>query len=588
MKDGTTPSPARKGSRALLTACVMAATLMQTLDTTIVNVALPYMRGSLAATPEQINWVLTSYIAAAAIMTPPIGWLSSRLGRRNLFIGSLAGFTVMSVLCGLSGSLGEIVLFRLLQGAFGAALVPLSQATILDIYPLEERGSAMALWGIGVVIGPILGPTLGGYLTDYYDWRWVFFINVPIGIATVVGLWLFLRDEPRSAPVRFDGLGFAILAIALGSFQLLLDRGEQQDWFGAYEIIIYAVLAGLSAYLFVVHMLTARQPLITPAMLADRNFAVGLVLIFGVGGLIVATAALMAPWLQSLGGYSVSQAGLLIAPRGIGTMAGILIAGRLTNRIDLRVMMFAGLLLAAWSYWLMSGWTPDIDVWTLSLVSAVQGFGLGLLFTALGVIAFYTLSAEFRTEGSAVFSLMRNLGSAIGISMTSVVLAQDSQIVHSSLIEAITPFNRALQSGGAYLLWNTTSPGGLMALEAEISRQAAIIAYANDFLLLFWVAIAMAPLLLVMRQPRRPAASRCRLQNRARSSRRSKAGPTAASRKERCRPPTDSVPMRPPCRSATSSRTDADGPDLTSQPPCRRWCGWPPHHAWCGGWRDRQ
>jgi DHA2 family multidrug resistance protein len=286
----------------------------------------------------------------------------------------------------------------------------------------------------------------------------------------------------------------------------MLDRGEQKDWFGSTEIVVYAVLCCLGFYLFLVQMFTADRPLIAPRMLKDANFAAGLVMIFAVAMLLVATAALMAPYLQTLAGYSVSEAGLLIAPRGVGTMAGIILAGRLTNRVDLRLMMLIGIAITAVSLWQMCGWTPDIDVWTLSITSVVQGFGLGLLFTALGVIAFQTLPAEFRTEGSALFSLLRNLGAAIGISVTSVVLTRSTQIMHAEIAEAVTPFNRQLQTGGAYLLWNPTTPPGLAALNEEITRQASIIAYVDDFKLLFWVCLALAPLLLFMRQPAAGAA----------------------------------------------------------------------------------
>ena len=298
-----------------------------------------------------------------------------------------------------------------------------------------------------------------------------------------------------------------MLSLGLGALQLMLDRGEQRDWFGSTEIVVYAVLCGLGFYLFAVQTFTAERPLIPPRMLRDLNFAAGLLMIFAVGMLLVATAALLAPYLQTLAGYSVSEAGLLIAPRGVGTMAGIMLAGRLTNRVDLRLIMFAGILMTAASLWQMTGWTPDVDVWSLSVTSIVQGFGLGLLFTPLGVIAFYTLPAELRTEGTALFSLLRNVGSAIGISLTSVLLTRETQTMHAQIAEVVTPFNRALQTGAAYLLWNTATPSGVAALNAEVTRQAAIVAYVDDFKLLFLVCLALAPLLLLMRQPRAAAAT---------------------------------------------------------------------------------
>ena len=501
MTTTSTSQPTDTAYRAIMTACVMVATLMQSLDTTIVNVALPYMQGSLAASPDQITWVLTSYIVAAAIMTPPVGWLSARYGSKKLFLVSLIGFIIASMLCGAAESMVEMVLFRTAQGVFGASLVPLSQATILDIYPPAQRGQALAIWVMGVIVGPILGPTLGGYLTDFYNWRWVFYINLPFGIATIAGLWIFMKDPDRPAVPHFDFLGFAVLSIGLGAFQLMLDRGEFKDWFGSREIITYAVLSGLGFYLFLVQMLTADAPLIPPRIFRDVNFVSGLLMIFIVGMLILAIAALLAPYLQSLSGRSVVDAGLLLAPRGGGTMIGVIVAGRLSNRVDPRWLMLAGVVLIAATLWEMMGWTPDIDTWSFSRNSTIQGFGLGIVFTPLQSVAFATLPAELRTDGTALFSLLRNLGLAIGVSVTSVVLTETTQVVHSQIAANLTPFNHNLQSGGSYLYWSTYNLQGLAALNAEVTRQASIIAYVDDFKLLFVVSLLMVPLVLMMRQP---------------------------------------------------------------------------------------
>jgi len=490
---------AQRDRRFIITACVMTATLMQTLDTTIVNVALPYIQGSLAASPDQITWILTSYIVTAAIMTPPIGWFAARFGRKGLFLASLAGFTLTSMLCGAAESLPEIVLFRTLQGVFGASLVPLSQTTMLDIFLPEERGRAMAVWVLGVVVGPVLGPTLGGYLTDFYNWRWVFYINLPLGIAAFIGLWLTLNDTERDTTLHFDWTGFSVLSVALGCLQLMLDRGEFKDWFGSTEIIIYAVLCGLGFYLFFVHVLTYPEPLVTPHIFRDANFSVSLVMIFAIGILILATSALLAPYLQTLSGRSIVDTGLLLAPRGVGTMAGVILAGRLADRADPRWLMLVGIILIAATLWEMTGWTPDIDSYSLVRNALVQGFGFGFVFTPLQVTAFVTLPAELRTEGTALFSLMRNIGLAIGVSVTSVVLTRWTQIVHAQVAETLTPFNHNLQAGAAHLYWGLSLPKGIAAFNAEVTRQAAIIAYIDDFKLLFIVSLAMLPLLLLMR-----------------------------------------------------------------------------------------
>jgi len=494
---GDPPAP----HRGIVTACTMVATLMQALDNTIANVALPYMQGSLSATLDQITWVLTSYIIAAAIMTAPVGWLAARFGRKALFVACLAGFTIASMLCGLADSLAQMVLFRLLQGVFGAALVPLSQATMLDLYPIEQRGSAMALWGMGVMVGPILGPTLGGYLTDVYNWRWVFFINLPFGIVAIAGIMAFMRETPRNAGLRFDWVGFAVLSMGLAGLQLMLDRGEQKDWFGSTEIVAETVIAGLGLYLFVVHLFTAERPFITPRIFRDVNFVSGLLVMFAVGMVLLSSSTLLAPYLQNLGGYEVAQAGLLMVPRGVGTMLAMMLAGRLINRCDPRLLMLAGIVMIAASMWRMTGWTPDISIWSLSTTSIVQGLGLGLVFTPLQVIAFATLPSELRTDGTALFSLMRNVGSAIGISITSFLLAQNTQIMHASLAEHVTPFNRMLQTGGAYLIWNDATSAGLAALNAEITRQASIVAYVDDFKFMLLISLPTALLLLLMRRP---------------------------------------------------------------------------------------
>ena len=492
--------------RAIVSACTVLATLMQALDTTIANVALPYMQGSFAAAPDQITWVLTSYIVAAAIMTAPVGWLSSRFGRKTLFIACLAGFTFASVLCGLAKSLDQMVMFRLLQGAFGAGLVPLSQATMLDLYPLEQRGSAMALWGVGVMVGPILGPTLGGYLTDVYDWRWVFFINVPFGILGIAGLALFLRERSGSAALKFDWIGFAALSLGLGALQLVLDRGEVKDWFGSTEIVVEAMLAALGLYLFVVHVAIAKRPFIPPQIFRDLNFSVGLLVMFAVGMVLLASSALLAPYLQTLGGYPVAEAGILMAPRGAGTMIAMLAAGRLVNRIDPRLLMFAGFVLLAESARQMVGWTPDIGPWSLTLTTLIQGAGLGLVFTPLQVVAFATLPSTLRTDGTALFSLVRNVGSSIGVSVATFLLEQNTQIEHAALAGQVTPFNRMLQSAGAYLYWNSATQAGLSALNDEITRQASIIAYMDDFKLMLMVSLPAVLLLFLMRWPgSRPA-----------------------------------------------------------------------------------
>ncbi len=492
-------------NRAILTLCAMLATLMQSLDSTIANVALPYMQGSLAASQDQINWVLTSYIVAAAIMTSPTGWLTTRFGRTRLFVVAVMGFTVASVLCGLSQSIGQIVLFRLLQGMFGASLVPLSQAVMFDIYPVEQRGSAMALWGIGVMVGPILGPTLGGWLTEHYTWRWVFYINVPVGIATTFGLLTFLPETRRVAS-RFDWTGFAMLSLGIGAFQTMLDRGEQLDWFGSPEIIVEACLAGIGIYCFVVHFLLAERPFISPRLLRDVNFVVGTVFIFLVGLILYATLALLTPYLQNLMGYPVLTAGIALAPRGAGTMLAMFLCGRLMGRVSVRTLVLFGFGVTIYALYLMTGFTPDVSEWDIILSGFLQGFSVGFVFVALSTVTFATLSAELRTQGTSIYSLMRNLGSSIGISVTGALLIRNTQVNHASIAAAVTPFNRLLQSGAVARFWNPAQRHGAAALDAVITQQAATIAYIDDFKLMMIVAIMAAPLVFLIRAPKGVAA----------------------------------------------------------------------------------
>jgi MFS transporter, DHA2 family, multidrug resistance protein len=493
--------------RGLITVCAMIATLMQALDSTIANVALPYMQGSLAATSDEITWVLTSYITAAAIMTAPVGWLAARFGRKNLFLISLIGFTITSMLCGIAESLPQIVLFRLLQGMFGAALVPLSQATMLDIYSPAQRGSAMAVWGVGVMVGPILGPTLGGYLTDLYNWRWVFYVNLPFGIAATLGLAFLLPKAPVRPSLRFDWIGFGVLAIGLGGLQMMLDRGQTKDWFSSTEIITEAVLAGLGIYLFVVHVCTAEKPFIPAAIFRDRNFAAALLVMFSVGMLLLATSALMAPWLQNLGNYPVAAAGVIMAPRGIGTMATMMIAGRLANRVDPRLLMALGIGLLCYSLWQMTYWTPDVSQWTIIWNTIIQGAGLGFVFIPLQVIAFTTLSPEMRTDGTALLSLFRNAGSAIGVSICEALLARNTQVEHSVLAAFANPFNRALDGGGAvHRMLGPATAHGAALLDSVINQQAQIIAYIDDYRFMLLVSVPSVLLLLLMRRPGAAAA----------------------------------------------------------------------------------
>jgi MFS transporter, DHA2 family, multidrug resistance protein len=486
--------------RAAITVCVILATIMQALDTTIANIALPYIQGSVSASQDQINWVLTSYIVAAAIMTPPTGFLAGRFGRRRLFLASVVGFTVASMLCGMAQSLVQIVLFRILQGMFGAALVPLSQSVLLDVYPKERQGFAMAMWGIAVMVGPVLGPVLGGWLTENYTWRWVFYINLPIGALTFLGIIAFLPETDQNARAKLDWFGFGTLSLAIGALQVLLDRGEQLDWFGSGEIWIEAIVAASAFYLFLVHTFTADQPFVRPALFRDRNFAAGVLFIFIVGVTYLASLALLTPYLQSLMNYPIVTAGLVMGPRGIGTMGAMLIVGRLVGRVDTRFLLAFGLGLTAWSFYQMTGWTPDVSQTTIIVNGLVQGAGLGFLFVPLSTVTLGTLPPEQRTEGAGLYNLSRNIGSSVGISLVTSLLTENTQANHADIVQHVSAVNRVFESPTIAQFWNPLTDAGRAALDAMITRQAQIIAYIDDFKLLMIATLIVIPLLIVFKK----------------------------------------------------------------------------------------
>ncbi len=495
MAEELSPSTPNRGG---ITLCVMLATLMQSLDTTIANVALPHMQGSLSASQDQIDWVLTSYIVAAAIATPLTGFLTARLGLKRLFIVSVVGFTIASMLCGMAQSVTEIVLFRWLQGLFGAALVPLSQTVLLNINPPERQGSAMAAWGMAVMAAPILGPVLGGWLTEDYSWRWVFYINLPIGVLAFIGMTVFLPQAPRR-PARLDWTGFVSLSIAIAALQVMLDRGQELDWLGSKEIVAEAILAGSALYVFLVHIFTAREPFLRPALFRDRNFTAGVLFVAIVGLTFYASLALQPPYLQDLMNYPVITAGFVMGPRGIGTMAAMMIVGKLMGRTDTRLLLGFGLGLSAWSFYLMTGWTPAVSSWTVIWVGVIQGVGLGFLFTPLSVVSLATLPPGVRPEGAGFYNLARNVGSSIGISIVGALLTRTTQANHADITQYVTAVNRQLSDPVIAQTLNPFTAAGRAALDALITQQAQVIAYVDDYKFLMIATLAVIPLLVVFK-----------------------------------------------------------------------------------------
>jgi DHA2 family multidrug resistance protein len=501
MADQTTAEVPNRGA---ITVCVILATLMQALDTTIANVALPYIQGSVAASQDEIAWVLTSYIVAAAIVTPTTGYLSARFGLKRVFLVSVAGFTVASVLCGLAQNLGEIVLFRILQGCFGAPLVPLSQTVLMNINPRERQGSAMAIWGVAVMAGPVLGPVLGGWLTADYTWRFVFYINVPIGALCFFGMTIYLSETARQATAKLDWFGFGMLGLTVGALQVMLDRGEELDWFGSGEILLEAVVAGSAFWLFLTQTFTRRNPFVNPRLFYDRNFSAGMIFVFIIGVSFFAPLALLPLYLQDLMGYPILTAGLIMAPRGVGTLIAMMVVGQLISRFDTRLLLGIGLALTAWAMWDMTSWTPDISEWTVAINGIIQGAGMGFLFVPLSTTTLATLAPEDRTEGAGFYNLSRNLGSSIGISVVSALLVRNTQINHADIAAYVTSVNRLFASPAIAHFWSPFTAAGRAALDSTIGLQAQIIAYIDDFKLLLILTIIGFPLLLFFKRGDRP------------------------------------------------------------------------------------
>jgi DHA2 family multidrug resistance protein len=497
-------APGPRLNRTAITASITCATIMQGVDTTIANVALPHIQGSFSCSQDQIAWVVTSYIVAAAIMTPLTGWLAGRLGIKWVFFFSVIGFTIASALCGAATTLIQLVLYRVLQGICGAALVPLSQSVLLRTNPPERHGRAMAIWGIGTMLGPIIGPALGGWLTDNFTWRWVFLINLPVGVLCAIGILVFIHDDRHGHRERFDFFGFGTLSIAVGAVQMMLDRGELKDWFGSTEIWVEGTVAALCFYLFIVHTATTTaSSFLNRSMLKDSNFTAGIILMFFVGIILNGTMVLLPTMMQDLMNYPVVTAGFVMAPRGIGTLISMVLVARIIGKVDTGLIIFAGLTLTAASLWQMTGFSLYMNKNLLLISGTLQGIGLGFVFTPLSVAAFSTLSREHLTQGTAIFSLMRNIGGSVGVSIVEAMFVENTQVIHSRLSEHIRADNPLAQAPMLAAPYSLTNPHGVAALNAEVTRQAQMIAYIDNFYFMAVVILATLPLLLLLRRPSR-------------------------------------------------------------------------------------
>ena len=487
-------------NKGLLTIAVMLATVMQILDTTIANVALPHMQTSLGATADTVTWVLTSYIVASAIAIPITGWLSDRFGSRNLFLFAVAGFVISSMLCGIATSLEEMVGFRVLQGISAAFINPLSQTVMMDINPPSKQARAMTIWGQGIMIGPILGPVLGGWLTDNFSWRWCFYVNVPFGIITFAIMWALLPSKPLRRR-RFDMFGFALLALAVSAFQLMLDRGQQLDWFDSWEIRIEAGLALAAAWMFGVHLFTGKHPMIERTLITNRNMATGLFFMAVIGVIMFATMALLPPMLQRIWDYPVIDAGLLLAPRGVGVLITMTVAGKLMGKVDPRWLVGTGMAIAALSLWEMTRWSLEMDRTWIIISGTVQGLGMGLVFMPLNLTAFATLDPKYRTDGASLLNLFRSIGASAGISVVTTFLARNVQTSHSDLVGHVTSFSLPAVDPSFAQGLGQMGDTALAMIDAEINRQALMIAYLDDFKLMTIVTLCALPLVILLRRP---------------------------------------------------------------------------------------
>jgi DHA2 family multidrug resistance protein len=503
-----TGAPTAPVNRTMVLAAVMLATVLTALDTTIANVALPHMAGSVSASQDQIAWVLTSYIVASAICTPLTGWLSVRLGRKRLFLGSVIGFVVASALCGASQNLTEIVLARVLQGIFAAPLIPLSQAMILDIYSVRERGPAMSIWGVGVMVAPIIGPVLGGWLTDSWSWRWVFYINLPVGILCVLGIMTFVPETEVDRSRRFDIVGFGLLGLAIAALQLVFDRGQSQGWFDSLEIIVEASVAFVALWFSLVHSFTSARPFIPLPVFRDVNFATASAQGIIVGVVVLSVSALLPLMLQSVFGFSVLTSGLLAAPRGVGSIISLLVVGRLIGRADTRLLLVIGLAIFAASFYQLSQFTLDTSAGKIAMTGFFQGLGTGLVFLPLTTMAFATLAPETRADATSFFTLLRNLGGSAGISIMLAMLVNFSVGSRARLVEPYSLDNTNMQPSILPAPYNLTDPTGIDMLSSAVDHQAQMLAYSQVFHLMFLVTLAAMPFVFLMRSTKPLAGAR--------------------------------------------------------------------------------
>jgi len=487
--------------RFIILATVSSATMLYAMAITVANVVLPQMRGALSATPDQVAWVVTFNLVATAVVTPISGWLSNRFGRRNVMLICALCFSISSVLCGLANSLEALVFYRVLQGAFGAPLVPVSQAIILDTFPKNQHALATALWGFGVVFGPIIGPTLGGAIAEEYSWRWVFFMIVPFGLVTTGAIWLFIRRRPHRPKVaRLDWVGFLALAAALAAFQFMFDRGQRNDWFESPETILECTIGFLALYVFLIHISTVERPFISLSLFLDRNYSIGLILAFIFGMLNFTPLVLLPSILQDLRGYPDSTIGVLLAIRGAGNLVSFLLVIRLAQWSP-HLTLTLGFLCQAISGWAISQYDINLTYFGIAWTSVLQGVGIGLTWVPLTLIMFSTVRSAHLDDATAVFHMLRNFGSSLFISISVAVVIQSTFINSVELGMPLSQFAKVFAMPWATGNLDIDSTEGLAVATGEIERQAAMIGYINAFRLFSIISLIPIPLIWLARMP---------------------------------------------------------------------------------------
>ncbi len=496
----------------LIAASVMLATFMEVLDTSVANVALPHIAGNLSATTEESTWVLTSYLVSNAIILPATNWLSRFFGRKRFLIICIIIFTASSALCGAAASLGMLIAARILQGAGGGALQPIAQAVLMESFPSEKRGQAMAVFGMGVVVAPIIGPTLGGWITDNYSWRWIFYINIPIGVLAVFMANIFIEDPPyirHQRPGRIDRIGFAFMAIGLGTLQLVLDKGQEEDWFESHLITAAAIFAFVMLLLFVIWELSVKEPIVDLHVLKNRNFSVGTSLMTVLGVVLYGTIALLPLFLQTLLGYPALQSGMAVSPRGFGSIASMILVGRLIGKIDGRYLVMFGFIVLAYSTYLFSDINLTVSASSIIWPNIISGFAMGFIFVPLTTMAMGTLSNEQMGNASGVFNLMRNTGGSLGIAAMTTMLSRGGQIHQAALVQNINPYNPVLQeriqqiTGAMPGAGSVESQQAYAAISGQVARQSMVLSYIDNFRMLAFLCLLCVPAVFLFKRVKR-------------------------------------------------------------------------------------